>query len=63
MNPDLEAMLNEVLADGLDKAIINRCYDRGFCKMFNLDYTSDRLYADIYSLMQEYIVFPDKYGE
>jgi hypothetical protein len=50
----MEAYMREAEVEGLEKTIIDACYDRIFCKINNIDYNSIHLYKEISELMKRY---------
>ena len=49
----LEALLQDVLVRG-NKAILDRCYDRTFCRLMGLDYSDRYNFSIIEQTLMEY---------
>ena len=50
MEHKLQSLINDFNIIG-ERAIYDRCHDRGFCEAFELDYSSKTLYTDIKLLL------------
>lgn len=51
----MESLLTQIKYEGWNNAIIQRCYDGDFCRIFKIDYCSPKIYEEISSLADSYI--------